>query len=411
MNVKKYVFLQGTVAGVGGAQMYSITKARWLRENGWDVAVVYAADGDAVLDYSGIQLEHCEALFLRPGALPRGVIEKTLNGMASLFSGADQIVIETNVIDFSVWGELFAEKFNGTNFIFSLGEKPPLTSKEEREFYKAKYRRGELASITESFLDALFLEHEIGYKEAILIAHEGSAVADIPIEEDFLPQDCDYVIGLVSRLEKSFVRDAVQGIAAFAKKYRDKKICCVCVGNSSDRAAVNFIQKNLSGEKNVCLMVLGEFSPLPRKLLASFDVAVAKAGCVHCCLEAGVLTIAYKMDEDVPMGVVCYDIPAGAKEPSSNGHSLVDYLERVLVVQVYKNAIYPYEKRNVDFTLHQRFLDRILDVNQGRKCYLTSHLPKPPLAKCVLAWMALAIGRYPFELKNGIRKMLKLANG
>lgn len=413
MNKRKYVFLQTAVAGIGGAQMYSIAKAVWLKEEGWDVAVVYALNsGEIVLDYSGVELRWCEMLLSRPSALPRAVVEKTIEQVASWFAAYEQIVFETNVIDYSFWGELFAERLNGVNFIFSLGEKPPMTSNQERAFYKAKYLKGELASITTSFLDALFLEHEDGYEDVVLVAHEGSAVADVPVASGFLPHDCDYSIGIVSRLEKSFVRDAVRGIADFASNHPDKIILCVCVGNRIDQSAVEFIQRAFSTVGNVRLSILGEFSPLPRKLLSSFDVVIAKSGCIDCCLESNALTIAYKIDEDVPMGVACFDIPRESRVAYNNDYSLKDYLERALIEKIYKTEVYPYRSQEVDFTSHQLFLDRLLEADRKKGGgYLTAHFPRAPFAKQVLAWITLAIGRYPNELRKDIRKIMGLANG
>lgn len=412
MSRRTYVFLQGTVAGVGGAQMYGITKAKWLKEQGWEPVVVYALDGGIVLDYDGIELKHCEMLLLRPGALSKRSMENTVNEVASWFADCGQIVFETNVIDFAYWAELFAERLGGTNFVFSLGEKPSITSKEERDFYWAKYEKGEFASITESFLDALFLKHDERYKDVILFAHEGGAVADLPIADELMPYGYDCVIGVVSRLEKSFVRDAVRGIAVFAKRHPEKKIACVCIGGDGDEAAVAFVRSSLVGLGNIELSILGEFSPLPRKLLGSLDVAVAKAGCIDCCLESGTLTVKYKMDEDVPLGVVCHDIPRNSAEAFDKSLSLEDYLERALVDRCYAEGTerYPYERLVADFSLHQHFLNRILET-QRRGGYLTAHCPRAPFVKRALACIAVATGKYPHKPRKSIRKMLKLANG
>ena len=101
--MKKYVFLTQSISGITGNQRYVNNKCKLLRENGWEVVVLW--------DYniSPVQLEHVKCfdnekyihheLKFYPYWFSRRGRNKVIDKLAAIIGDADQIVIESNKLE------------------------------------------------------------------------------------------------------------------------------------------------------------------------------------------------------------------------------------------------------------------------------------------------------------------------
>ena len=147
---------------------------------------------------------------------------------------SDEIIIETGTDYTALWGELLARDLNAKHFIMFLDEKNPNVNNDTYAFYKFKYDRNELASISLDSLDYILGKYfELHNKEEhVLKACCTNSVKDIECEWiDCIPK-ADYTIGSIGRLEKAFVPIIVDGICEFAQKVPDKKIAIVFFGDA-----------------------------------------------------------------------------------------------------------------------------------------------------------------------------------
>lgn len=235
--MKTYIMMFGIANIVAGGPIYNANKIEYLEQNGWDVIVFPIDDGKIFIEplnkYSGQAYE-----FIRePVSLfSKKELKEKVNLLTSKIDDtSNNIVIETGTDYTALWGELLARKLNAKHFIMFLDEKNPNVNKDTYAFYKFKYDRNELASISLKSLDCIFGKYfELHNKEEhVLNACCTNSVKNIECKWlDSIP-DADYAIGSIGRLEKAFVPVIVDGICEFSRKVPEKKIAVVFFGDAS----------------------------------------------------------------------------------------------------------------------------------------------------------------------------------
>ena len=159
---KTYVIFTGTIAGMGGAQLYVSNKASYLESRGWQMRIF--SDRDAPILIPALQA-HRDGIFPElhcwPQLLRRRDVERTLETLLG-YIGSDpgEILVESNTPHMSAWAELTAQKRNAKHFLFLLDEQYPMDP-GFRPYFQEKFRRKELAVINRRALGLLFPGQEI----------------------------------------------------------------------------------------------------------------------------------------------------------------------------------------------------------------------------------------------------------
>lgn len=404
MTTRSYIFVAETIFGIGGSQRYILDKSRWLIGQGWDVHFVFSSLGDEILDFSCVATYHFPLLMCRPAFVPKGTVDKLIGRLKTNLLAGDRVVVESSSYDYAFWGELIAERLGAKHMVFDLDEVPPKLSENEVEFFRFKLERGELACITTSCLGRVFPEMpEKELRRYILVAYMGDAVEDVPFDVDVLPE-ADYRVGLVSRLDKAFVPDAFCEVARFCQENPELRINFVVVGDTDNDALGRSLFAEVEGIENLAVTRLGFMAPIPRKLVGSFDVAVAKAGCAWACARVGVPTAVYSMDTDEAMGILGLDFdysPAGFDGDSTPLSAIIRSVliegrcEGVDII----NSLPP---RVVQFDKHFDFLDR----SGAEVSYWDVRKIKTTALRRATSIATLICGKYPLGMVSNVKRLL-----
>lgn len=360
--MKKYVFITFAAAGIGGTQIYVRNKLLFLREKGYDVTVIVTeppGGQKVVVKELEPYVKNCfPELTINPRLYTKRRRNAILERIAGIIGAADddEVIIETNFIMVTLWGELLAERMGAKHFILLIQEDYSLKDRRFLDFYSWKYDRGELAANTPHALKMLF----DGYREIPESRHGGlSAFCSNTVEDCIsdhedavLGQEADYRIGSVGRVNKPFVIPMIKDVIAFAGSHADKRFQLVLFGGTPDPEEEKAIYALTEPVPNLEFYMTGPIFPVPLGLLRKMDVFISSAGAAETSASAGLTTIVIDANDFEPIGVLGYTTNATVhRDPNLPHESTAALLEKILF-----DGMYPHDlTRTVEVDLNRVF--------------------------------------------------------
>ncbi|WP_225748727.1 hypothetical protein [Paraeggerthella sp. Marseille-Q4926] len=401
-NCKVYVFIQACLSGMGGAQLYVSAKSLWLARHSWDVIAVHGCGEKYDINYGRARIVYDSLVLSRPSTLKKSLTNRVIENIAAYIEKYDEIVIESGNLEASLWGELLAERLGAKHFIFSLMEVLPMMTQEERDFLAFKHARGEFAAIHAGTMWELFGESRcIDYEKNVLVARANPAAVELDFDIGFLDRH-DCVIGMISRLEKTYVVDAFEAVVLFAKNNPETSIAFVVIGDADIAACKAKLQALVEEAANLETYFMGTMCPIPLSLIRRFDMAIGKAGGALLCAEHGVPTLCFAVEEDVIAGLVLHDFETipGKVQSKVEPQSL---MRAILVDQ--RHVDNRYRRIGVadelpDFIDHMKYIE----ASSASCSYCNpSHIAAPMVKKGIGVFASIK-GSYPFALINFVKR-------
>lgn len=308
--MKKYVILTPEIGNMGGAQMYVENKVKYLCKNGWEVQVFYYIYGEnlklpTLRQYKDNYIHDFVYAYYY---VPKFKRESILKTIADKVGNADEIVVESQLLTLSFWGELIAEKLGGIHIVNFLEEHVPSFSEKEYAFFSYKVKRWEFMNASQWSLKRVFKEKLTD--EILRYQHQTSFQCANVVDDKIVYKGnfakCDYTILSIGRLDKNYIMPMVDEIQRFAKQYIGKRINVIFVGGSLDGSKEKEITEKLCGLRNLHCYVLGYMFPVPADILKLADVAIACANSVLVTANYGIPTICVDMNDSYGIGVYNY---------------------------------------------------------------------------------------------------------
>lgn len=174
--MKKYVFIDAYIGGLGGGQFYVNKKIELLQRDGWSILVVSGSSIAVILE----NIKKVKPLlipevrcYLRE--IRRKKREKILSLIIDRVGNFDEIIVESNALYSAEWGELLASRLNCKHIIYSLSEINNIYSSYYYKFYNFKHKRKEIAGIFPDSLKKLFFAYKsISDEESYFLSAYGS---------------------------------------------------------------------------------------------------------------------------------------------------------------------------------------------------------------------------------------------
>ena len=355
------------IEDVGGGQIYVNSKVPWLEAAGWDVIVFspLTERSGAIVPWTNLAkfaANKVEGLNKSPEFWRKKKMKAVLEQLQSKCSGEySEIIIESHTDYFAEWGELLAEKLNAKNICYLLDEQLELYG--AKEFLYFKYRRNEVAGITDSSVERLFTGYAPLIKEN---NHKLSASHSSQAEEYYWDaiekiQRCDWNIGYVGR-SKQYVDNITKNIAIFADRYPDKTINVVILGEILDL-------RILEDKKNVICTKLGFKFPIPKSFFRKLDVAIAGAGSATLCCREHVPTIVADAGTTNAAGILGYTVSSSIFNPESD-RTYCEWLEDILVDKKLEKMKQIYEMPKIDVNkVYQEHMEFIYNSEQKHEYF------------------------------------------
>ena len=374
--MKKYIILTANIHPIGGMQLYSSGKAKYLEKEGWAVSILY--NGNPLDDFQIEDLKKYNdgafpVLSLRPNYLPSYIVNHTIKKIKKhiSYSVDDYIYVESHSDLLAIWGELIAKELSAKHVCFNCNEVFRGSNKfyvEYIDFFWYKYLRRELIGLHKDTLSKLF----DGYysveasEEFVFDAIEPEPIQDVNMAIEI--DNCDYNIAYLGRTTKGYVPNIIKGVSDFAKKYPQKKINFIIIGDT--KPINDFLKEKIGCVKNVILTLTGDLVPIPRKIFSHIDLMIAGAVCAEISAREGVPTLVADCENYLCNGVLGYTINNSMYYNSDIGQtSFLEGIEQVLVLKIHEHLPYLFpDSPNPDdiFKKHFKFFE---DGDNERKYY------------------------------------------
>ena len=364
--MNKYVFITPSVSNMGGAQMYIRNKLLFLRHRGWDVDIVTAQKGELKLselrNYQFVIPELAFEIFNFGNNRKKLVVDKIVKKI--MLEHYEEIVIESTCISESSWAEAVAKRIGAKHLSYLLQEENKVNNRGMQDFFLFKLKRKELFGIVDTSLETMFSTfHPISKEESYrLPAYCNNVEADVdsPYIKQVENVEHDFVIGMLSRLEKPFVMPAITEFCSYAQQHFEKKYLFLLMGDAPRGSGIlgkiqDFINTHTS---NVNLVSTGYLYPVPTKLLEMCDAFFTSAGSSWVCMRSGVPTIAIDGNDFKPIGILGrtsqHSLFRGENEPPQDFSKLMD---DILVEKKYTKQAPNYKDGLPDFSDHMKALE------------------------------------------------------
>lgn len=333
--MKIYIILTNTMGGVSGGSGYANNKSRFIQDKGWNVVVIdsYGLKGlPVVLDnLKPFAKNRFSELFYPPSLFSSPQVKNTINKLCALVDrSAEQIVVESNTVVLSLWGELFARELKAKHLVFIIGEAKKIDSLDLFDFYKFKYEHNEIFSIKKEMFELLFSPY-------MNISDAGnrywSANCAIPPQEVELSsldtiEKADFNIVVFGRY-KGFFPFMINELCMFANSQRGKTINLIFFGET----ALDSFKKQLAAETNMNCHYFASQVPVPKSLFRLADVVIAASGCANVSFSQGAKTISMDVFSHRPIGLMGYTTISTVTASANDNEdmSLYQLLEELLV--------------------------------------------------------------------------------
>ena len=349
--MKKYIFVTHDIHLIGGTQMYTAGKAKYLEEHGWQVRIFFEGKqfGESEIPSLTKYVSGCgfEELSKRTYKISDRDRKKFLDKLVDILridpTLENEIIIESHSDVYAYWAELLAEKIHARHHFFSVDESFRNLQKfysENLDFFYFKYLRRELFSIPIA-LERLFNGYRnLTFDEPIFpteieLVREMDSVQDVENSIADQIDRQDFNIAYIGRTGKLYVPAVFKGVAEFARNHPDKKIQFIIVGRILSLELIELMGQLFENLPNVSLVPTDNLVPIPRALFKKLDVAIAGAQTAIFCAYENVPVITTNMTGDKSGGCLFYDTnDAWYDEPR---FSFAEMLERVLINREYDN--------------------------------------------------------------------------
>lgn len=348
MKKKKYVFITTNIHPMGGAQNYVQSKMQYLKHIGWEIYIFFSGttedrkceftELEAYVD-GGIPLLGVELGRVFGTLSYYQTLEKMIQDIGyDEFDKEQYILIESSHDIEALWGEVLAEKIHAKHICFSIHE---MFRGENRyydkyiEFFWFKYLRHELAGIADDSLHRMFagyMDVDISNKYKLFAKAEDN-VTDIYDKTVEALERKEFNIAYMGRCEKPYFPFVLYELRIFCKKYCDKEIQFIVIGELKEREQK--LVSALQSIDNLTVSCLGYFNPIPRSLFEKVDVMIAGAGCATISHRQGVPVIVPNAVTNTAMGILGYTTTS--VQSGEDEYSYCELLEDVLIGKQYLN--------------------------------------------------------------------------
>lgn len=367
MGSNIYIFIGTSITSIGGGVLYYKNKQKYLKSIGWDCYVFSFVQGRASIQdlsiyESGIIPELKFPSFFYSKNKQEHIIEQMIT--LSNASFANEIIVESNPTQISIWGELLAKKLNAKHFIYALNEKDKIFDKRYFDFLYFKYQRREIAGIVNSSLYSLFspyvkIENNNSFYLSACPTHAVTNVEDVAYDESHILPNRINILSL-GRFDKPYLLPTLKSFKDYALANEYMKFNLIMIGGSCEHGKIeNSIIHIFREVSNANLVFLGSLFPIPLRLLKSVDICIASSGSAGLSYKFGIPTISIDGNDLLPIGILGINAVSrlfrNLNEPPMQ---LSELLNMLIKQKVHKKEICIPEEmsKEVDYSSHMSFV-------------------------------------------------------
>lgn len=338
--MKKYIILTPGIANMGGSEMFTYNKWKYLTSHGWDVDIFYFLKGEHFfLKELEKYKENCiPELLYGMSSFSRHAKEQILRKMLKNVSEGDEVVVESHLFCLTLWGELIVQKTGGKSIMNCMEENIPQVISTEAAFMEYKLKRHEILNASVKSLHRYFgkcyKEEYEDYSHSYMRAYCSNVVTR-SIVSDITIDYADYNILSIGRMEKPYVIPTFLEVKKFTRLHNSKKFNITFIGGDSKGGVKEELEEIFRTEENVNLFFLGYMYPVPSNLITMNDVAIASANSVLVPNDEGIPSIVIDIHDNLPIGIYGRTTNNKFSRDDEPVTSILELLDDVLIKQMY----------------------------------------------------------------------------
>lgn len=391
--MKHYIILTGAICNMGGAEMFTSNKVKYLKKHEWNVRVFFFNDGEEIKISNLYEYKDNYIPEMRYGYyyFSKKQRDRVIDYICRGIKKGDTLYIESHLMNLTYWAEMIAQRYEGVSILNAMEESIELGSAKDAEFIRFKIRRMEVLNASEKsfmrYLRDFYTPDLISYTHPHMRAYCSNVVCDEdPTLE--LPSEGANILS-IGRLDKPYVLPMFEEIKLFARSNPDSLYNLLIIGGSPDNSVESRIKEMLGDVDNVRIFLYGYMFPVPRNLVQHADVGIASANSVLVSADQGIPTISICIYDYLPLGIygrTTNSVFGRDKEPVQTVSQL---LKEVLIENKFKKI--PPVEFDEDAELERVFGKQIefLDLCSKQKDYYDVLSIHSPLEKIVCRLLKL----------------------
>ena len=176
------------------------------------------------------------------------------------------------------------------------------------------------------------------------------------------------------------------GVAKFAKKYNNKKIQFIIIGNADEKKAE--IESILQDVTNVHITYMGDLVPIPRKIYSKIDVMIAGAVCAEISARESVPTIVADCENYLANGILGYTVNNSMYfDPQQGQKTFDEELENVLITKDYLNNKYSFPAAIPTDNIYESHFEFFKKANATKNYFNVLKICTPKISIGQLFWL------------------------
>lgn len=280
-----YLLVTPNVRNQGGAQLYVLRRAIYLREKGFDVRIIISINnGDFILrdKFEGFPIYHYPELAEQFIFYSFKKLNRIIVGIISdLHLDDKETLIESHTLRLGVWAEELAFRLRAKHLLYCLSELSLVHNTKTypgSTFFEQKYKRGEFYGCSSKSIEFLF-HKKFDINNFVNIAFDTNELLEksLPILDLNLCKE-SFVISTITRLEKTYVIPLIKDVCQLARKHPAQKFVLIIAGGSGIIGREEYLLNTFSNEHlnvtNLNIIFTGYIHRLGKDLFRLTDVFV-----------------------------------------------------------------------------------------------------------------------------------------
>lgn len=342
-----YLIITSNVCNHGGAQLLVLRRARYLKKRGYNVLIVVAYDnGNFILrdHFSDFTIIHIPILLQSISSIAYSqknkIIQEVISAIASVTSTIQYI--ESHTLILTVWGEHIAHVYNAKHISYLLTEMDRYSSLRyyyDRCIIKNKLYNQELYGVSSVSINKIFGQgiDEVLSKQYVNVPFDESELIEVSEPSLNIQINKDvYVIGTISRLDKTYIEPLIRSAVSLAKQVPKQKFMLLIVGGSKTGNRQDYLVSTYTTASinvpNFEIIWTGYMSSLGKDVFRLFNVFVGMGTASINAISQNCLTLNIQPPEDLCSGFFGVDTDNFAYSTSGRLYTIIDKLKEAYIL-------------------------------------------------------------------------------
>lgn len=304
MTKRIYIFVTNSVYGLGGAQLLTLRKARYLRDKGWDVLIIYKRIiGEYWLkdEFGAFSTLYIPEFSSHYNFVNKEKLSKIKGQIDFFLDGIDykSSFIESNDIICAVWAEYLSSVYGIKHALYMLSEEnmKRIYYYPYKSYYDFKLHNNELWGCNSRGLEVSFGKNlpqyshnyiNVAFDEKEIPVYSSPAIPNVNLKPGTI------VISTLTRLEKPYLTPLIDNIAQMCKSRKDVNILFIIAGGSVDRNEEYRIRRKAEEcnkiIENIQIIITGYIKP-GRDFFSQTDMFVGMGTAAISALSQGCIVL------------------------------------------------------------------------------------------------------------------------